>query len=946
MIPNRIRNKGTSLTMNITEFTRRTRTLEHLSKEIGVDKAKIRDKCYLEGIEDFDENSVPYGLALSIKQWFGNINSETAIQNSNEKDIKEYERAKIFLKTVLIPLLSEYRFEESDKLILSNFNGKDKIGAAIRKSYEIEKAKYVKEHFREKHEQTRVFLKTTIIPLLRNYQFDESDKIILSKLGGKDKIEAAIVKSYEKEKSKYIKEYFLKSNYLLDKEQSFASGVISEKVLVVARAGSGKTRTLTAKAILLAKKYNIEPNQILLLAFNTDAAKEIKKRIKEFCPEKSFNNVRTFHSLACGILNRPDIENNPDRIIQSAIKKVLDGNNSYKKKLYLYFREALSEFEEGLTEEDYQEVRNAAANVINSNRVYISLDGRYVKSKGEKWISDFFFEHRLTCNGCEVWNAYEKPHRNTVGDKVGIIKPDFTLGLIGQKSYYFVLEFWATEAHDHCSDKRIWPNSNMTFSQYDKLKQEKRNYFGEKLIEVFPSFLKNSRDEFESKIKELLSKKGIISEKRDEAELLFEAYNKAENRIKRLFVSFIQKCSQKEWSVEEIQKQIANYRCHDKEKLFIAIAIEIYQEYLNHFREGSEELQKYDYSMLLPEATKQIHDDCNLRLKYYKELKEEGSGGIKIKDIKYILVDEYQDFSQLFYNFIKKIKDICEAKLFCVGDNWQAINGFAGSELKFFENYSAYFNPHVKCHITTNYRSCQQIVECGNSLMQGQGEKAKPYLSENGIVEKVIMGDYYVDYSNGGKKEDEKYKCFYRNNAVDTNASMLLKAVHEILSREENIRILQEKQTNQKDVKCLILTRRNGLFSFGRPSEHNQSEPDGFIAKLINCFIDSKQLSTKDKIDWQKKIVRKTVHRAKGEEAEIVILVNCCKRNFPLIHPDNRLFKIFGITEATVLDEERRLFYVAITRARKHLYLLTEERNESSFLSDMNLKGDFDNLPF
>lgn len=74
------------------------------------------------------------------------------------------------------------------------------------------------------------------------------------------------------------------------------------------------------------------------------------------------------------------------------------------------------------------------------------------------------------------------------------------------------------------------------------------------------------------------------------------------------------------------------------------------------------------------------------------------------------------------------------------------------------------------------------------------------------------------------------------------------------------------------------------------------------------------------------------IHQSKGQEADVVILLNVVRGVLPLIHPNNSLFTMFGETLVDVINEERRLFYVASTRAREKLFLLTEERYESDFL--------------
>ena len=81
-----------------------------------------------------------------------------------------------------------------------------------------------------------------------------------------------------------------------------------------------------------------------------------------------------------------------------------------------------------------------------------------------------------------------------------------------------------------------------------------------------------------------------------------------------------------------------------------------------------------------------------------------------------------------------------------------------------------------------------------------------------------------------------------------------------------------------------------------------------------------------------------TVHKSKGLEADVVIVLNADERKFPLIHPGNLLYRILGVNIEDVFREEERLFYVAITRAKQDLYLITEKGRESEFLDKIALE--------
>ena len=70
-----------------------------------------------------------------------------------------------------------------------------------------------------------------------------------------------------------------------------------------------------------------------------------------------------------------------------------------------------------------------------------------------------------------------------------------------------------------------------------------------------------------------------------------------------------------------------------------------------------------------------------------------------------------------------------------------------------------------------------------------------------------------------------------------------------------------------------------------------------------------------------------TMHKSKGLEAEVVIILEVDAGVIPKTHPDTKLYGVFGETEDDVLDDQKRLFYVAMTRAKKRLYIIHDETN-------------------
>ncbi|EJF06523.1 DNA/RNA helicase, superfamily I [Thiovulum sp. ES] len=106
-----------------------------------------------------------------------------------------------------------------------------------------------------------------------------------------------------------------------------------------------------------------------------------------------------------------------------------------------------------------------------------------------------------------------------------------------------------------------------------------------------------------------------------------------------------------------------------------------------------------------------------------------------VAKIKHILVDEFQDFTELFFNLIQRILKLnSEINFFAVGDDWQHIYSFAGAKVEFFRHFERYFSPVKRHTLTTNFRSKKAIVEHGNRIMGSNSAKS---VSDGGVVENI-----------------------------------------------------------------------------------------------------------------------------------------------------------------------------------------------------------------
>ena len=270
------------------------------------------------------------------------------------------------------------------------------------------------------------------------------------------------------------------------------------------------------------------------------------------------------------------------------------------------------------------------------------------------------------------------------------------------------------------------------------------------------------------------------------------------------------------------------------------------------------------------------------------------SGQIKTR-YRYIIVDEYQDLSALRQEFLRLLIESSQVSLFAVGDDWQAIYGFSGSRVDFTLNFRKFWGDFSLHRISKTYRFGPTLARLSSSfIMQDRAQIRKQIQSQKEDALEPV-----VEISGDSERLDLEVLTHY----------------FESLPRDSLILLLGRFQVDQ--FRLLHCTQFN-LTSNGvefRP------RPDLKIRFL-------------------------TVHQSKGLEADYVILLNNrdAKLGFPAHVKDPPLkTELIKIAEELSLDqvsanEERRLFYVALTRAKKQVILLTVDGKESSFIKELRRK--------
>ena len=829
------------------------------------------------------------------------------------------------LKLLIEEKLRQYNFTEAER-ILSRSDLIDKTWFEQRLQY-----------YKEKQ------LKVLIENKLCQYDFIGADKIA----------NALDRQSYETIKAKYVKQWFEQHvsedgrAYVLDEQQVLAVLNDNKNTIVTARAGSGKTRTLVAKVVYLAAKYNVKLDELLVFVFNKKASDEINERLEKITVngKQIFYNpeiATTFHAFACKIVYSICGENEKygkilaeekAYFIQAVIKTIP------KRKVYQFFRSECFQIKRDkfASEQEYFEALR--------NSKYETLDGKVVKSEAEKIISDYLFEHGITYyyeNEYYLNSAYsicQKANRNRLYElknkfKQESIKPDFYL-----KDYDIPWEHWAING-DESLNKIADINKRGVIGDYDEYKAKMiwKRWFYQKswidngkpagkyalqikkmrpLIETTRNF--ENREEFEAKIEKILQERGINKPKLPEEELIKKVWNSQVKRFSKMIMQFIDRAQQQFFDdTSELRQRVECFNGDDRTKVFLEIGLRCYFDYHNYLA------GKLPKEKLITKITRnnkerildfrQYGIDFNLLLKRAIDIvsrgeREDVESLLSLK--KYILVDEYQDFSKLFLKMILSVRDVCpESKLFVVGDDWQAINRFAGSDTEYFKRFTNYFSEDSrKLEITTNYRCDRRIVENARTFMRnslGENGNFSANSGHNGEVALIDPTKTYIDY------KDDKDNVYKKAMMVSEGRNPSKAAVQYIKTVAEIIKVNKDKQ------KILLLHRNNDTsFWF--------IDLLAFYNRLCSAVVEKKFMHEDE---FKEKVEILTMHRAKGLEADVVIILEADDGIIPMYHQDTHLFEIFGETEQIVLDDQKKLFYVAITRAKEKLYILHNKNSE------------------
>jgi len=646
--------------------------------------------------------------------------------------------------------------------------------------------------------------------------------------------------------------------------QSQRQSIITDECnnLVVAGAGSGKTSTIVGKVGYIIKKELAKPEEILLLAFAREAKKEMEERVSSRLGVQP--DIKTFHALGLSIIAKseeiqPSVTKLKDssklrefirRIIrldeQHRLDELADESpaegkeNNFCELLTTYFAYHLRPYRSVFEFSSFGEY----IDYIKENQIR-SLKGDLVKSYEECEIANFLY-----LNGIDY--IYEGDYEiQTASQERRQYKPDFYL------PYYkiYIEHFGINKKGD--------PAPFVNTEEYLREMAWKKNVhkkYGTTLVETF-SYEKTD-GVLLSNLERTLKGYGVKFQRIPEEEI-FEKINKLGIVVPfvDLLAKFLNLFKSSNLTLNQLREKAKRHRDWQRYHAFLDIFDRIYKEYMSYLQKT----QEIDFNDMIKRATEYVK-------------KQQFPLGYK-----YILVDEFQDISQSRYHLLKNMLDKSPScKSLCVGDDWQSIYRFTGSDLSIMTNFPEYFGFNEQMYLDQTFRFNDKICDFSSKFI----------LKNKDQIAKTLIANTTVD--------SPAITLVWSGNTEGEQTKVLLEFLDEISSREKE---------------------KSSVFIIGR---YRFLKPKG-LSVIQQKF---------PKLD----IEYYTAHGSKGREADYVIVVDLKsdRLGFPCKIQDDPVLNLVLAKEDTYPDgEERRLFYVAVTRAKKHVYLLADPKYPSSFIKEI-----------
>ena len=653
--------------------------------------------------------------------------------------------------------------------------------------------------------------------------------------------------------------------YPLDKQQRRSIVSEEDNCLVVSSAGSGKTSSIVGKVRYLIDIKHINPQNILLISYTNKAAAELTERM-------NIAGLRgyTFHKLAIYIIGKatgqkPSICDSTDALFVKIYHKLLE-DEDFKKSIVEYFVDYQAQEADWEHRKNERRQQLSELKEVRLKAQFPDMNGEtiYVRSEQEQKIC-------FVLSSLGVKFRYEEPYEHPLVDEMhSQYKPDFSIYFEQDgKTKRIYLEHFGVDEHGlvptwFAKDKGItYEEANQKYNDGITWKKAAHEKFGTILLTTSSADFHYS--DIQHTLKASLEKAGVPIQEKTDAELydmVLPPNSKQEKAFIRLVVTFVTLIKSSCKSIQEILKQAKNVG--DERSTFIIKRIfrPVYERYIEELKNSNQ----IDFTDAILQATEICRSSHPVKYEY-------------------IIVDEFQDISVDRYNFLKVLREgNPPAKLYCVGDDWQSIYRFSGSDMALFNQFSDYFGSTEINRIETTYRFGEPLVNLSSQFIQRNKAQLKKDI-----------------HSFDPQAKTELQFCAYERRDYCNTIGQLVASI-------------------PADKSIFLL----GRYSFD----------DYYLSFLYKSVKEGNRFYY---FIGDRKIEFLTVHKSKGLEADYVIILQCNKDTygFPsMVSDDPVLNYVLTKSDQYPYGEERRLFYVAITRAKIKTYVLYDKRFPSVFVDE------------
>ncbi len=667
------------------------------------------------------------------------------------------------------------------------------------------------------------------------------------------------------EKMKYQELFNTIEDYPLDQQQISVILHDEDNTLVIAGAGTGKTTTIIGKVEYLVNKGLADTNEILVLAFTAKAANEMKERlIKRGRPNVS---VKTFHSFGYDVIGT----------IQSVKPNLAFGGNEEETKLFLNeelkklwtnssISDKLADFFSYLLKPEKEiEAFNTLAEYYKYIKAVnlLTFNGELVKSFEELKIANFLFR-----NGIEYKYEKEYEHNSKIkeaGNSKGkrAYQPDFYL-----PEYSIYIEHFGIDREGNVPkffNGEGYKSATEIYTEGMEWKRQTHKKYGTTLVETYS--YQNAEENLLNNLRKKLVGLDVVFNPIPHEEVL-KVLERQQSKMSDISL-FVKLLATFLALVKSNMIDIGVLKLKVKDSVRSRYFLEIFESIYSIYESRLKEVEQIDYNDMIVQATDYID-----RREY-------------VSPFRYIIIDEFQDMSVGRYTLIKTLRDQNPSqKVFCVGDDWQSIFRFAGSDISITTQFVDHFGFTHSGRIETAYRSCEEILLPTSNFIQKNPAQLRKKLKASHRSSETA---FEILYTNGESKGEY--------------TSLILEIIYQIGG---------QIMGSDKIYSVFIIGRYN-----------------------FNCPPNIMEMSN---LHPQLKIEFYTAHKAKGLTCDFTIVTEVVTGwyGFPTEINDDPILNLV-LHEGEHFDnaEERRLFYVALTRARIKNYILTDKFRQSRFVLEL-----------